>query len=29
VVFQGESCVDKFAAAYLIDLTLPPAGSKC
>ncbi|MET0699601.1 MAG: alpha/beta hydrolase [Mycobacterium sp.] len=29
VVFQGESCVDKYAAAYLIDLTLPPADAKC
>ena len=23
VVFQGEECVDKYAAAYLIDLKLP------
>ena len=29
VVFQGEDCVDKYAAAYLIDLTLPPPGAKC
>ncbi len=29
VVFQGETCVDKYAAAYLIDLKLPPAGAKC
>ncbi len=29
VVFQGEECVDKYAAAYLIDLKLPPPGAKC
>ncbi len=29
VVFQGEQCVDDYAAAYLIDLTLPPAGATC
>ena len=29
VVFQGEACVDKYAAAYLIDLKLPPPGAKC
>ncbi len=29
VVFQGDACVDKYAAAYLIDLTLPPPNSKC
>jgi hypothetical protein len=28
-VFQGEACVDKYAAAYLIDLKLPPPGAKC
>ncbi|WP_231992114.1 alpha/beta hydrolase [Mycobacterium sp. ACS4331] len=29
VVFQGESCVDDMAAAYLIDGTLPPQDAKC
>ncbi len=29
VVFQGDSCVDKYAAAYLIDLTLPSPDAKC
>ena len=29
VVFQGNECVDKYAAAYLIDLKLPPPNSKC
>ncbi len=29
VVFQGEDCVDKYAAAYLIDLKLPPPDAKC
>ncbi len=29
VAFQGESCVDEFVAAYLVDLTLPPAGATC
>jgi pimeloyl-ACP methyl ester carboxylesterase len=29
VVFQGNVCVDKAAAAYLIDLTLPPPDTKC
>ena len=29
VVFQGEQCVDDYAAAYLIDLTLPPPGATC
>jgi pimeloyl-ACP methyl ester carboxylesterase len=29
VVFQGVSCVDKYAAAYLIDTTLPPQDAKC
>lgn len=29
VVFEGEACVDKYAAAYLIDLTLPPPNAKC
>ena len=29
VVFQGEQCVDDYAAAYLIDLTLPAPGATC
>lgn len=29
VVFQGEQCVDDYAAAYLIDLKLPPPGASC
>jgi len=29
VVFQGNACVDNYAAAYLVDLTLPPPGSRC
>jgi hypothetical protein len=29
VAFQGQTCVDKYAAAYLIDLALPPKGATC
>lgn len=29
VVFQGEQCVDDYAAAYLVDLKLPPPGATC
>lgn len=29
VVFQGNECVDRFAARYLVDGTLPPSGAKC
>ncbi|MBU3749557.1 MAG: alpha/beta hydrolase [Mycobacterium sp.] len=29
VAFQGEQCVDDYAAAYLVDLKLPPAGATC
>ncbi len=29
VVFEGDKCVDKYAAAYLVDLTLPPPDAKC
>lgn len=29
VVFEGDECVDRFAAAYLVDLTLPPEGARC
>ena len=25
LVFQGDASIDKYAAAYLIDLKLPPA----
>ena len=26
---QGNACVDKWGANYLMDLTLPPAGARC
>ncbi|HEY5843097.1 MAG TPA: alpha/beta hydrolase [Mycobacterium sp.] len=29
VVFQGNKCVDDYAAGYLLDGTLPPAGAVC
>lgn len=29
VAFQGEACVDNYAAAYLVDLKLPPPDAKC
>ena len=29
VVFQGNNCVDQYAGAYLVDLTLPPPGATC
>jgi pimeloyl-ACP methyl ester carboxylesterase len=29
VAFQGEQCVDDYAAAYLVDLELPPDGATC
>ena len=29
VAFQGEQCVDDYAAQYLIDLKLPPDGATC
>jgi len=29
VVFQGHSCVDDIAARYLIDVAVPPPGTKC
>ena len=29
VVFDGDSCVDDYAADYLVDLKLPPAGATC
>ncbi|OMC39821.1 hydrolase [Mycobacterium sp. GA-1841] len=29
VVFQGNKCIDDIAATYLIDVTVPPAGTRC
>ena len=29
VVFEGDACVDRYAAKYLVDLTLPPQGAMC
>lgn len=29
VVFQGKTCVDSYASAYLLDGTVPPAGAEC
>jgi pimeloyl-ACP methyl ester carboxylesterase len=29
VVFQGNQCVDDIAARYLIDVTVPPVGTRC
>ena len=29
VVFQGNECVDDIAAEYLIDLVVPPEGTRC
>jgi pimeloyl-ACP methyl ester carboxylesterase len=29
VVFQGNACIDAIAAKYLVDLTVPPPGTKC
>ena len=29
VVFQGNNCVDQYAGAYLVELTLPPPGASC
>jgi pimeloyl-ACP methyl ester carboxylesterase len=29
VVFQGDDCVDGYAAGYLIDAALPPPDTKC
>ncbi|MGH3581564.1 MAG: alpha/beta hydrolase [Mycobacterium sp.] len=29
VVFQGNSCVDGIAAKYLVDVVVPPEGSRC
>ncbi len=29
VVLQGDTCIDDIAANYLIDLTVPPPGTRC
>ena len=29
VVFQGNQCIDDIAARYLVDLALPPPGTRC
>jgi pimeloyl-ACP methyl ester carboxylesterase len=29
VVFQGDSCVDDIAARYLVEVKVPPAGTRC
>ncbi|MGH3969805.1 MAG: alpha/beta hydrolase [Mycobacterium sp.] len=29
VAFQGDSCIDDYATAYLINGTMPPKGAKC
>lgn len=29
VVFQGNKCVDDIAATYLVDVTVPPPGTRC
>lgn len=29
IVFQGNACVDDIATRYLIDVTVPPAGTRC
>ena len=29
VVFQGNACVDAIATKYLVDLSVPPAGTRC
>jgi pimeloyl-ACP methyl ester carboxylesterase len=29
VVFQGNACVDDISAKYLIDVTVPPEGTRC
>ncbi|BBX37983.1 protease [Mycolicibacterium mageritense DSM 44476 = CIP 104973] len=29
VVFQGNTCIDDIATKYLIDVAVPPAGTKC
>jgi pimeloyl-ACP methyl ester carboxylesterase len=29
VVFQGNKCIDDIAAKYLVDVTVPPPGTRC
>jgi pimeloyl-ACP methyl ester carboxylesterase len=29
VVFQGNTCIDDIAARYLVDVTVPPPGTRC
>ncbi len=29
VVFQGNTCIDDIAARYLVDVTVPPADTRC
>jgi pimeloyl-ACP methyl ester carboxylesterase len=29
VVFQGNRCIDDIAARYLVDVTVPPPGTRC
>lgn len=29
VVFQGNKCIDDIAATYLVDVTVPPPGTRC
>ncbi len=29
VVFQGNKCVDDYAAAYLVNGTMPPPDAEC
>jgi pimeloyl-ACP methyl ester carboxylesterase len=29
VVFQGNACIDDIAARYLVDVTVPPPGTRC
>jgi pimeloyl-ACP methyl ester carboxylesterase len=29
VVFQGNPCIDDIAARYLVDVTVPPPGTRC
>ena len=29
VVFQGNHCIDDYAARYLVDVTVPPPDTRC
>jgi hypothetical protein len=29
VVFEGNACIDGFATRYLVDVTVPPADTRC